>query len=403
MNICIVTETFPPEVNGVAMTNRRLVDGLGARGHQVTVVRPAQRADRQKNPIGVDPLDSAKEVTVPGIPLIGYPGIQMGLPVYFRLKTLMRAESFDVVHIATEGPLGIAALLAARRLRIPVTSTFHTNFQLYCEDYGAKWLTSTMLSFLRWFHNRCAYTFAPSHDLIESLEKESFERLIYLGRGVDRELFNRKRRDASLRKSWGANSDDTPVAIYVGRAAAEKNIPLAIEAFYKIRQRLTDARMVVVGDGPVRAKLEKTYPDIHFAGMRYGTDLATHYASADLFLFGSTSETFGNVVTEAMTSGLISIVYDYAAGQRFINDGINGFLARFDDPKHFIEKALEASHADDHWAEMRDAAEQATAGIPWSSIISDFEHYLAKATHPGAQPERMDRDGLIKNPVPESK
>ena len=372
MNICLITETFPPEVNGVAMTNRRLADGMADRGHRIFVIRPKQKGDGQD----VGGHAGVSEYTVPGIPLIGYPGIQMGLPVYFRLKKWFSEFQPDIVHIATEGPLGIAALFAARKLGIPATSTFHTNFQLYCADYGAKWLTQTMLGFLRWFHNSCALTFVPSQDLIDNLEAENFERLFYLGRGVDRVLFDPARRSQELRSQWGAQTDDTPVAIYVGRAAAEKDIPLAIEAFEALQKNIREARMVVVGDGPVKEKVQAQYPDVHFAGMRYGEDLGAHYASADLFLFASTSETFGNVVTESMTSELVAVVYDYAAGQKFIRSGENGFLAKFNDREDFIAKTVALADCRDQWPAIRKAARESTAHIPWSGIIAEFEAHL---------------------------
>ncbi|MGB0370305.1 MAG: glycosyltransferase family 4 protein [Opitutales bacterium] len=374
MKICLVTETFPPEVNGVAMTNCRLADGMADRGHRIFVIRPRQKKENKE----LSSHAGVSEYTVPGVPLVGYPGIQMGLPVYFRLKRMFEKFQPDVVHIATEGPLGIAALLAAKKLDLPVTSTFHTNFQLYCADYGAKWLTQTMLGFLRWFHNSCALTFVPSQDLIDDLRGSQFERLFYLGRGVDRVLFDPGRRSQELRKEWGADSDDTPVAVYVGRAAAEKDIPLAIRAYEALKQRIPEARMVVVGDGPVREKVQAQFPDVHFAGMRYSEDLGVHYASADLFLFASTSETFGNVVTEAMTSGLVSVVYDYAAGQKFIKDGENGFLAKFDDSEDFIAKTVALADCRDRWEEIGVAARKTTEAIPWSDIIGEFEGHLRR-------------------------
>ena len=137
MNICIVTETFPPEVNGVAMTNRRLADGMADRGHRIFVIRPRQKNENKE----LCKHEGVSEHTVPGIPLIGYPGIQMGLPVYFRLKKWFREFQPDIVHIATEGPLGIAALFAAKQLGIPATSTFHTNFSATIRHSTTYWVT----------------------------------------------------------------------------------------------------------------------------------------------------------------------------------------------------------------------------------------------------------------------
>jgi Glycosyltransferase len=307
MKIALITETFPPEVNGVAMTNQRLVRGLIERGHQVLLIKP-KRADALPME---HPDQSLYEVF--GVPIPNYAGLKLGVPMPGQMEHLFEENQPAVVHVATEGPLGFASLQAARKLGIPVTSTFHTNFQDYCADYGAAFLERAMMAYLRWFHNACALTTVPDPSLIDRLADDGVERLEMLGRGADTVLFHPDKRDQELRKSWGVTDND-PVAIYVGRAAAEKNIPLSLEAWKAARVHCPELRMVVVGDGPVRKKLEKAWPEVHFAGMRFDEDLARHYASADVFLFASTSETFGNVVVEAMTSGLVTLTYDYAAG-----------------------------------------------------------------------------------------
>ncbi|MGJ3243438.1 MAG: glycosyltransferase family 4 protein [Opitutales bacterium] len=374
MRIAQVTETFPPEVNGVAMTNFRLAEGLGRRGHTVTVIRPHQGRRETAIPAGYgDGERPFAEWTVPGIPIPGYPGIQAGLPVYFRLRRRFREDRPDLVHIATEGPLGWAALLAARRAGVPVSSVFHTNFQLYARDYHASLLQGPTLAVLRAFHNRCATTFVPNHDLIEELRTGGCERLEFLGRGVDRDRFSPGKRDPALRQTWGVLADD-PVLLYVGRAAAEKNIPLALKAFYAARRIHPRARMVVVGDGPVRRKLQRRHPGIHFAGMRYGDDLARHYASADLFLFASTTETFGNVVTEALTSGLVVLTYAYAAGRQYIRDGENGALVPLDDAEAFIDRCCQLMESRETWPGLRKAARCSTADIPWQGIIDHLDN-----------------------------
>lgn len=372
MRIALITETFPPEVNGVAMTNQRLVRGLIQLGHEIVLIKP-QRSD-------AIPSDhsSLQIFEVFGIPIPNYAGLKLGLPYTGQLETIFETTNVDLVHIATEGPLGMSALKAAQRLSLAISSTFHTNFQDYCADYGAACLERIMMGYLRWFHNACDLTTVPDPSLITRLEADGVERLQMLGRGADIELFNPTRRDPKLRAQWGA-TPETPVAIYVGRAAAEKNIPLALEAWQTAKAECPSLQMVVVGDGPVLKKLKQQWPDVHFAGMRYDTDLATHYASADLFIFGSTSETFGNVVVEAMASGLVTLTYDYAAGRQFIRSGTNGYLCELNNAEAFKQCTRDLVKNRQNWAPIRQAARKTAETYPWKNTIERFAKLLKTA------------------------
>jgi glycosyltransferase involved in cell wall biosynthesis len=372
MKIALVTETYPPEVNGVAMTLSRLVAGLRGRGHEVEVVRPRQMKEAPGDaPTGGDWL-------VPGMAIPFYDSLRIGFPSVRRLERRWRERRPDVVHVATEGPLGLASLRAARRLGLPVTSSFHTNFHAYGGHYGVGLLRGAVLAYLRWFHNRTLRTLAPTRQMVAELEAQRFERLGVMSRGVDTTLFDPARRDAGLRASWGAAPDD-PVALYVGRIAAEKNLGLVVEAFLKLRETEPRARFVLVGDGPARAGLAAAHPEFHYAGMRRGPELAAHYASGDLFLFASVTETFGNVVTEAMASGLVVAAYDYAATREHVRDGVNGFSAEFGRPAAFHATAARALAARDHWPAIREAAREAALGLTWAAVVARFEQDLANA------------------------
>lgn len=374
MRVALLTETFPPEVNGVAMTNQRLVRGLIELGHEVLLIKP-QRDDA---PNMQTAKLSVQEVF--GIPIPNYAGLKLGLPRPGHLEHCFESFRPDVVHIATEGPLGFSALRAALKLNIPATSTFHTNFQDYCADYGAAFAGRAMMHYLRWFHNKCALTTVPDRDLIQRLSADGVERLEMLGRGADTKLFNPAKRSRELRREWGAD-EDCPVAIYVGRAAAEKNIPLVLQAWQQAREKHPRLKLVVVGDGPVRKKLEIKWPEVHFAGMRYDEDLATHYASADLFLFGSESETFGNVVVEALASGLVALSYDYAAGRQFIRSGENGYLVPLGNEQAFCSKVLDILDQQKDWKKIRTDARKTAESYPWSDTIERFSKLLAAASN----------------------
>jgi glycosyltransferase involved in cell wall biosynthesis len=373
VKIALVTETFPPEVNGVAMTLHRLATGLVGAGHQLEIIRPRQKSDDSPKPAA-----TYGELLVPGLPLPGYAGLQFGLPAYFKLRRHWRTTRPEIVHIATEGPLGLSAFWAARSLGVTATSSFHTNFHAYSKHYGVGIFKSLGFAYLRWFHNQTAGTFVPSADLVETLTSAGFGNLRLLGRGVDTALFAPSRRDETLRASWGAGPE-TPVALCIGRLAAEKNLPLVVEAWMTLREQQPDLRLVLVGDGPMRRQLQARHPEIHFAGVRLGEDLARHYASGDLFLFPSSTETFGNVVTEALASGLVAVAYDYAAGRTHIRDGENGFLAPYHDRAGFHAAATRALTNRDRWPAMRTAARQTALGLSWGPIVTRFADTLAAA------------------------
>jgi len=195
-----------------------------------------------------------------------------------------------------------------------------------------------------------------------------------MGRGVDTDLFNPARRSQALRSSWGADNE-TPVAIYVGRVAAEKNLPLLMKDFAAFREKHPKAPCVVVGDGPRLKALQAEYPDFLYLGAKIGTDLADCYASADVFVFPSTSETFGNVVLEAMSSGLVPVAYDYAAPRQVIRHGENGFLAAFDDADAFLQATRESSQIWDS-VPIRSAARVSAGQLGWQRVIEQFEGEL---------------------------
>ncbi|MGA2052225.1 MAG: glycosyltransferase family 1 protein [Opitutales bacterium] len=371
MHLALVTETFPPEINGVAMTLHRLVTGLAARGHAVEVIRPRQsRADA---PAG----DGFSELLVPGLPLPGYPELKIGLPAYFTLHRRWSAAPPDLVHVATEGPLGLTAVRAARALNLPVTSSFHTNFHAYSKHYGVGFVRRAGFAYLRYFHNLTRCTFAPSPDVVATLAAAGLRNLRLLGRGVDTVLFDPSKRDDALRSTWGAGPD-TPVALYVGRLAPEKNLALVIETWAILRAAQPDWRLVLVGDGPSRRDLAARYPEIHYAGVRRGEDLARHYASGDLFLFASVTETFGNVVTEALASGLVVVAYDYAAARAHVRDGENGFLAAYDDPAAIRAAALRATESRTDWPTLRHAARVTALELSWDRIVDGFTGTVAE-------------------------
>lgn len=367
LRLSVVTETWPPEINGVALTLSRLVQGLCARNHQVQLIRPRQaREEAARHDLGF------QELLMRGMPIPRYPDLKLGLPSKGALVRAWTLHRPDLVHIATEGPLGWSALQAARRLRLPVTSDFRTNFHAYSRHYGVGWLKTPIVAYLRKFHNLTRCTMVPTQGLRAELQAIGFQNVQVVARGVDTQLFSPARRDEALRQSWGAGPDDL-VMVAVGRLAAEKNLEVVIQAYEAMRSAREDVRLVFVGDGPQRAALQQRCPAAHFAGMRRGEDLAAHYASADLFVFPSLTETFGNVTIEALASGLPVLAFDTAAAGDWVSPGHNGWLLPVDDARGLAQQALVLARDP---AQVRAAAAHARAQVAqldWQQIARQVE------------------------------
>ncbi len=383
LHVALVTETYPPEVNGVAATVSRVVEGLAAAGHRVQLLRPAQHPQEQ-------PGDDGRIATwlARGLPIPRYPQLRMGLPCAGALKRLWRAQRPDVVHIVTEGPLGWSALRAARALNLPVVSDFRTNFHAYTAHYRLGWLATPMLAYLRWMHNATATTMVPTEALKSELAAAGFRRLRVVARGVDTQRFAPARRSERLRALWGAD-ERTMIALFVGRIAPEKNLDTVLAAADVMREEDPRLKLVFVGDGPDRERLARLRPDVVFAGQQQGEALAAHYASADVFLFASLTETFGNVVPEAMASGLALLAYDHAAASALVRHGENGLLAKAGDREAYLALARRLAG---EWAQVRAlgrAARETTLRLDWGRIVDGVVQAYADAIgDPGALPAR---------------
>mgnify|MGYP000945775713 CR=1 FL=1 len=377
LRVAFVTETWPPEVNGVAMTVARVVDGLQRRRHEVQLLRPRQAAESTPATEPAGPL--LHEVLMRGLPIPRYPHLRMGMPCKRELVQRWSQQRPDVVHVATEGPLGWSALHAARHLKLPVTSDFRTNFHAYSRHYGIGWLRGPIMGYLRRFHNAAAVTMVPTEPLRRELEGAGFRHVRVVARGVDCRRFAPTRRSHALRAAWGVAEGDLVVAC-VGRLAPEKNLEVLVRAYQAIHAADARARLLLVGDGPMRDVLAARLPGAILAGSRHGDDLPAHYASADLFLFPSLTETFGNVTTEAMASGLPVVAFDYAAAAQMIRPGEQGVLVPFGDGDEFVRAAVALSASRACRQAMGEAARRRALVQDWDSVISRFEAELWLAT-----------------------
>lgn len=394
LRVAVVTETWPPEVNGVALSIARFVDGLRGLGHAIQLVRPRQdRTDRAADTVGY------QEILTRGMSIPRYPSLKMGMPAKRSLEKLWSYRRPDVVHIVTEGPLGWSALRAAEKLRIPAVSDFRTNFHAYSRHYGIGWLGKPILAYLRKFHNRTQSTMVPTEALRAELAALGFRGLRVVSRGVDTSLFNPAKRSESLRAAWGAGPTD-PVLLHVGRIAPEKNLEAVLAAYAAARQREPRTKLVLVGDGPARQEIRMRCPEAVLAGTQRGEYLAAHYASGDVFVFPSLTETYGNVTAEAMASGLAVVAYDYAAAAALIEHGRSGLLARFDDTAAFAAHAAGLVADPAATAVMALRARRTAATHDWSRVVLQLESVLRSAANEGGPQRAYARSGVRRTRVP---
>jgi glycosyltransferase involved in cell wall biosynthesis len=367
LRIAVVTETWPPEVNGVALTLSKLVHQLNQRHHTIQLIRPRQdKHDQQSDSSGWS------EILLRGLPIPRYPQLKLGLP---SKKALIKAWSHqrpDLIHIATEGPLGWSAVQAAHTLRIPVTSDFRTNFHSYSKHYGIGWLSKPIVAYLRKFHNRTACTMVPTRALKTQLAASGFQNLRVVSRGVDTKIFHPELRSQTFRDTWNAD-ESTLVLLSVGRLAPEKNLDLIVNTYKALQQAGRKVKLVFAGDGPYRAFLQNHCPDAIFMGMCTHAELAPLYANADLFLFPSLTETFGNVTLEALACGTPVLAFDCAAASELVEDTFNGWLVRSESAHEFIQKALDITAAPEVLHQARHFNRARSPQWDWQEIASQVE------------------------------
>ena len=305
LRLAIFTDTYPPQVNGVSRTLERLVGAIESRGGAARVVT-------------VDDPESTADPRIerwPSIPFWAYPQLRMAAPARERALDVIERWKPTLIHSATEFGVGLGGLIAARETRVPFVTSYHTHFTAYLRHYKLSALDAIGWPFLRWFHNAGRRTFAPSEIVRKELEEHGFRGTRVWSRGVDVSRFHPSWRSRALRAQLGA-TDDTVLVVYVGRIAPEKGIDVALEGMRQVLSRAEPGRVAfaLAGDGPAENRCRREAPKgAVFTGRLSGRPLSEFYASADVFVFPSITETFGNVVLEAMASGLALIAPDWGA------------------------------------------------------------------------------------------
>ena len=305
-------------VSGVGVTLRRLADSLHAAGHAVRVCTATYPL-----PEGGDRPEVHRS---PSLPLFLYRDVQWAFPRHRELVQVIAGFRPDVVHVATEFSLGVAGLRVARELGLPVVASAHTDYERYAARYGLDWALKPGWHYLRWFYGQAERVLCPSRIYEAHLRSRGIARTGIWTRGVDTGAFSPQHRSEAWRSALGVEPDDA-VVTYVGRLAREKNLDLLLEAWQTVAPRYPGARLALVGRGPLEDEIRRhAIPGVELCGLLTGADLSAAYASADLFAFPSVTETFGNVLLEAMASGLPSTVAAAGGVLEFAEHGRNAWL-----------------------------------------------------------------------------
>jgi glycosyltransferase involved in cell wall biosynthesis len=362
MRIALFTDTYPNDVNGVAKTLGFLVRHAVERNHQVALV--TTRVSEEPEPV------AEEHRQLPGIPVPMYPELQLARGLDGKGRKMLEAFGPDLVHVATESTVGFSGRNWALRSGIPLVTSFHTNFPAYLHDYHMGPLEPLVWRYLRWFHSRSSTTFCPSRDTLEMLKGRGFHRRLDIwGRGVDTELFSPDRRSETVRDRIAPGADR--ILVYVGRLAAEKRVDFLLDAFVRVREALGEGvALVFVGDGPAGEKLRaRKVPGVHFTGFLRGVPLAEAFAAGDMFVFASDTETFGNVVLEAVSSGLPAVAVDRGGVTETVIPGKTGLLVPPGDLNAFARACIDLLEDEARRLELSAGARQEALTRRWDEIL----------------------------------
>ncbi len=366
MRVLIVAESFLPSVDGVTNSVLRVLDHLEATGHEALVVAPSPGPDRYRR---------TRVVRVPSIPLPVYRTLPVGLP-HPRIDEAIGEFRPDVIHLAAPVVLGAAAGLAARRHGVPVVAVFQTDLPGFADRYGYGVAKPAIWAWLRWVHRLADLTLAPSTHAAWRLAQQRIGPVSLWGRGVDLELFTPSARDDAVRQVLAPEGE---VLIgYVGRLAAEKRVHLLAPL-----QDLPGTRLVVIGDGPERAKLTARLPGALFLGFRRGVDLAALVASLDVFVHPGTEETFCQAVQEALASGVPVVAPATGGPVDLVEHGRNGWLWPVDEPALLWSAVGDLVADPARRGAMGKAARRSVLARSWSTLGDELlVHYASVSSEP---------------------
>ncbi|PYI53020.1 glycosyltransferase family 4 protein [Paenibacillus flagellatus] len=367
MRVAIFTDTFLPDVNGVAGTLGRWVGYLESKKVQVQVYAPG-------HPEGAfDRYGTTMVHRFAGIPFVLYPECKLAIPNPFHIRKSLRQFRPTLVHVATPFNLGLYGHRYARKRGVPLVASYHTHFDRYLSHYKLQWLEPALWRYMIWFHRDCRTVYAPSPSTADHLRAKGIGPVELWPRGVDTGRFHPEADRGEVLRRYGV-AEDRFVYLYVGRIAAEKSVDVLLDAFRALPEDVAErSRLVVVGDGPMLAKLRESHAGsgrIVFTGFVQGQPLAELYAAANAFLFPSDTETFGNVVLEAMAAG--TAVVGAAAGGvgDIVAHEMNGLLCPPGDAKAFAAAATRLYRDRELLARLSEGGRRHARMQSWDAIFA---------------------------------
>ena len=360
LRVAIFTGNYNHIQDGVSLTLNRLVGYLEEQNVPVIVFGPT---------VDEPAIDHNGEfVPVPSVPM---PGRQeYRITVGFPESAQKRLREFNptLLHLATPDLLGFRAMRWGQANDIQIVSSYHTHFTSYLKYYNLELLKGLGWKYLAWFYSQCKHIYVPSPSMADELNEEGIDEGVRIwARGVDTDQFAPDFRDMQWRRSVGFEDSDK-VVTFVSRLVWEKNLQTFVDTIQKVQENHSNIRAMIVGDGPAKKELEHMLPDAHFTGFITGDELSRAYASSDIFLFPSETETFGNVTLEAMSSGLPCIVADATGSRSLVESGVNGFLAAPRDTSAFGECVVEIVDNPDLQENMSKAARQKATAYSWDNV-----------------------------------
>ncbi|WP_416150383.1 glycosyltransferase family 4 protein [Salipaludibacillus sp. HK11] len=374
MRVAIFSDTYVPEINGVAKTLKRLTDYFDQHNIEYKLFVPENRSS-------VPDISDVERLA--SIPFLLYPQCRLAFPNTAHLKKSLHDFSPDLIHIATPFNVGLYGQYYGRKYNIPMVASYHTHFDRYLEYYNLSLLINWLWRYMEWFHRPFEKVYVPSESTKDKLTELNIHPNIDIwGRGVNHQFFSPSKRTVKVREKYKIK--EKYILLYVGRVSAEKDVDVALDAFHSLSPEIYDqTHLMIVGDGPLLAHMKKSNNEkITFAGFLKGSDLAEVYASSDVFLFPSSTETFGNVVLEAASSGLPVIGADAGGIQHLVKQNVTGYLCAPKDKGSFVEQTEKLLVNDDLRKQMGYQARQFALTQSWDEILSElvmgYERVLTK-------------------------